>query len=73
MQRAKRQIADAGRKLTSLIETVFALVVAKPQKTGQGRVAIPVSQAKGGVRPRVCLNRTADLEDLMEEPWFSRS
>jgi len=42
--------------------------VAKPKASRRGRVELPVSKASGGVLPRIDLNRSSDLEEVMNEP-----
>jgi predicted transcriptional regulator len=67
LKRAKKRATDEQRTLTSLIEEGVALVLARPAKRSRGHVALPVSQASGGVMPGVDLNRSTDLEALMED------
>lgn len=66
LRKAKRRAAEENRTLTSLIEEGVTLALARPRK-GRARVDVPVSRASGGVRPGVDLNRSADLEAIMEE------
>lgn len=68
LQRAKKRAAAEGRTLTSLIEEALALILAKPKATRQKRVELPVSKASGGVLPGVDLNRSSDLEEVMNAP-----
>jgi hypothetical protein len=68
LERAKKQAADEGRTLTSLIEDGLALILAKPKADRRERVELPVSKASGGVLPGVDLNRTSDLEEVMTTP-----
>ena len=68
LKRAKKRAADEGRTLTSLIEDALALVVAKPKPGRRERVDLPVSKAAGGVLPGVDLNRSGDLEEVMNAP-----
>ena len=65
LQRAKKQAVDEGRTLTSLIEEALSLIVAKPKSGRRERVELPVSSASGGVLPGVDLNRSSDLEEVM--------
>ena len=65
LQRAKKQAAKDGRTLTSLIEEGLTVILAQPMMTRRERVELPVSQASGGVLPGVDLNRTSDLEEVM--------
>lgn len=67
LRRARRRAAREGRTLTSLIEEGLSLVLTRPLKgLRQGRIDLPVSSAKGGIQPGVDLNRSGDLEDLMD-------
>jgi len=66
LRRAKRRAAEENRTLTSLVEEGVALVLARPAKRRE-RVELPVSTAWGGVLPGVDLNRSTDLEALMDE------
>ena len=68
LQRAKKHAADEGRTLTSLIEDGLAIILAKPKTGPRKRVELPVSKASGGVLPGVDLNRSSDLEEIMNEP-----
>jgi hypothetical protein len=67
LKRAKRRAAEENRTLTSLVEEGVALVLARPDKKHRERVELPVSRASGGVLPGVDLNRSSDLEELMED------
>lgn len=66
LKRAKQRAAAEGRSLTSLIEEGLELVLAQGRARGSRRVALPVSRATGGVRQGVRLDRSGDLEDVME-------
>ena len=68
LQRAKKRAADEGRTLTSLIEDGLSLLLAKPKVSRQERVELPVSKASGGVLPGIDLNRSSDLEEIMNRP-----
>jgi hypothetical protein len=68
LQRAKKRALDEGRTLTSLIEEGLAVILAKPERSRQERIALPVSKASGGVLPGVDLNRSSDLEEVMNPP-----
>lgn len=68
LQRAKKRATDEGRTLTSLIEDGLALILAKPKAKRQARVELPVSNASGGVLPGIDLNRSSDLEEVMNKP-----
>ena len=68
LQRAKKRAIDEERSLTSLIEDGLALILAKPKTTRRERIELPVSKASGGVLPGVDLNRSSDLEEVMDTP-----
>jgi hypothetical protein len=68
LQRAKKRAAKEGRTLTSLIEEGLAVVLTKPKADRRNRVDLPVSRASGGVLPGVDLNRSVDLEEVMNAP-----
>ena len=68
LKRAKKCAADEGRTLTSLVEEGLALILAKPKASRRERIAVPVSKASGGVLPGVDLNRSSDLEEVMNAP-----
>jgi hypothetical protein len=65
LKRAKKRAADENRTFTSLVEEGLALVLTRP-KTRRRRVDLPVSRAAGGVRPGVDVNRSSDLEAVMD-------
>jgi hypothetical protein len=65
LKRAKKQAAEEGRTLTSLVEDGLTLVLSKPKIGRRKRVELPVSKATGGTLPGVDLNRSSDLEELM--------
>ena len=65
LRRVKKRAAEEGRTLTSLIEEALMLLLATPRKASSRRVKLPVSKATGGVQPGVDLNRSGDLDDLM--------
>jgi len=68
LKQAKKQAADEGRTLTSLVEDGLALILSKPKTHRQKRVELPVSKATGGILPGIDLNRSSDLEDVMITP-----
>jgi hypothetical protein len=68
LKRAKKRAADEERTLTSLVEDGLALILAKPKTSRRKRVELPVSKATGGVLPGVDLNRSSDLEEVMNAP-----
>jgi hypothetical protein len=67
LKRAKRRAAEENRTLTSVVEEGVALVLARPVKKRRDRIELPVSRASGGVVPGVDLNRSADLEAVMDD------
>ena len=68
LKRAKKQTAEEGRTLTSLVEDGLTLILSKPKTSRRKRVELQVSKASGGVLPGVDLNRSSDLEEVMNEP-----
>ena len=68
LMRARKRASDEGRTLTSLIEEGLTLVLSSPVVEQRGRVELPVSKATGGVLPGVDLNRSSDLEGIMNKP-----
>ena len=65
LKRAKKQAAGEGRTLTSLIEDAITLILAKPKASRREWVKLPVSRASGGVLPGIDLNRSSDLEEII--------
>ncbi len=65
LKRAKKQAAGEGRTLTSLIEDAITLILAKPKASRREQVKLPVSRASGGVLPGIDLNRSSDLEEII--------
>ncbi|MCP4688462.1 MAG: DUF2191 domain-containing protein [Desulfobacterales bacterium] len=65
LKRAKKYAAVEMRTLTSLVEDGLALVLSKAKTDRGKRVVLPVSKATGGVFPGVDLNRSSDLEEVM--------
>lgn len=68
LRRAKKRAADEGRTLTSLVEEGLVLTLSRPNAHRRKRVRIPVSEATGGVLPGVDLNRSSELEEIMDTP-----
>ena len=68
LKRAKKRAADEQRTLTSLFEDGLTLVLTTPKTGRRKRVALPVSKAVGGVLTGVDLNRSRDLEEIMNTP-----
>jgi hypothetical protein len=65
LKRARERAAADGRTLTSLIEEGLVRVLEEPRPGRARKVALPVSRARGGLLAGVDLNRSGDLEDLM--------
>jgi hypothetical protein len=65
LKRAKKRATDEGRTLTSLVEDGLTLILTSPKASRRKRVELPVSKASGGVLPGVDLNRSSDLEGVM--------
>jgi hypothetical protein len=68
LKRAKKRAADEGRTLTSLVEDGLVLVLSKAKAGRRKRIEVPVSKATGGVLPGIDLNRSSDLEEVMNAP-----
>ncbi len=68
LRRAKKRAADEGHTFTSLIEDGLTLILAKRNTSRRERVELPVSQASGGILPGIDLNRSSDLEEVMDAP-----
>jgi hypothetical protein len=68
LKRAKRRAADEGRTLTSLVEDGLVLILSKARVSRRKRIELPVSKATGGVLPGIDLNRSNDLEEVMNAP-----
>jgi len=68
LKRAKKRAANEGRTLTSLIEEGLAVILSRPKPIRRDRVKLPVSSASGGVLPGVDLNRSCELEEVMNNP-----
>lgn len=66
LKRAKKRAAEEHRTLTSVVEEGVVLVLARPARKRRDRIELPVSRASGGVLPGVDLNRSTELEALME-------
>jgi Bacterial antitoxin of type II TA system, VapB len=65
LKRAKKRAAHEGRTLTSLVEEGLAVILAETKGSRSEQVQLPVSNASGGVLPGVDLNRSSDLEEVM--------
>jgi hypothetical protein len=68
LKRAKKRAADEGRTLTSLVEDGLVLILSKAKASRRKRIELPVSKATGGVLPGVDLNRSSDMEEVMNAP-----
>ena len=68
LKQAKKRAADEGRTLTSLVEDGLALILTNPRPNRRKRIELPVSRATGGILPGVDLNRSTDLEEVMNAP-----
>ena len=68
LKRAKKRAAKEGRTLTSLIEEGLAVILSESKTVRPRRVKLPVSSATGGVLPGVDLNRSCELEEVMNQP-----
>jgi len=68
LKRAKKRAANEGRTLTSLIEEGLAVILSEPKTGPRSRVKLPVSRSSGGVLPGVDLNRSCELEEVMNKP-----
>jgi hypothetical protein len=68
LKRAKKRAADEGRTLTSLVEEGLVLTLSKAKAGRRKRIELPVSKATGGVLPGIDLNRSSDLEEVMNAP-----
>jgi hypothetical protein len=68
LKQAKKRAADEGRTLTSLVEDGLVLILSKTKAGRRKRIKLPVSKATGGFLPGVDLNRSSDLEEVMNAP-----
>ena len=66
LKRAKKRAAHEGRTLTSLVEEGLAVILAEAKGSRSAHVPLPVSKASGGVLPGVDLNRSCELEEVMD-------
>ena len=65
---AKATAIRSGRTLNAVVEDALRESLARQRWVGeQPRVALPVSDARGWVRPGVNIDSNAELLDLMEE------
>ncbi len=68
LKRAKKRAAEEGRTLTSLVEDGLMLILSKARTGRRKKIELPVSKAAGGVLPGIDLNRSSDLEEVMNAP-----
>ena len=68
LRRAKKRAAHEGRTLTSLIEEGLTLILSPAKGDRRKRIQLPISEASGGVLPGVDLNRSGELEEVMDTP-----
>ena len=66
LRKAKKKAAEDGRTLTSIVEEGLRIVLAEPRPARRAKVTLPIFRASGGTLPGVDLNRSADLEDIMD-------
>lgn len=66
LRKAKKKAAEDGRTLTSIIEEGLKVVLAAPKPARRPKVTLPIFSASGGTLPGVDLNRSADLDDIMD-------
>lgn len=67
LSRAKREARRRGETLTSLLARGLRLVLSGGHKKARAtRVELPISRAKGGLRPGVDLDDTKRVLDLVE-------
>lgn len=65
LKRAKKRAAGEGSTLTSLVKKDLAVILAEAKRGLSEHVELPVSNASGGVVPGVDLNRSCELEEVM--------
>lgn len=68
LRQAPKRASDEGRTLTSVVEEGLALDLTERQGSMRQRVMLPISASSDGVLPGVDLNRSCDLEQVMNEP-----
>jgi hypothetical protein len=67
LKQAKKRAAEEGRTLTSLMEDGLARILVDAKGRPRKPVQLPVSKASGGVMPGVDLNRSCELEEVMNQ------
>jgi hypothetical protein len=67
LKKAKRKAASERRTLTSILEEGLRAVLADVKPARKKRIELPVSRCTGGTLPGIDLNRSAELEDRMQD------
>jgi hypothetical protein len=67
LARAKEAAVKSGRTLTAVVEDALRQTLASKKTSPKRRRIRLVSSGKGGLRPGVNLDSTADLLDIMDE------
>jgi len=67
LKRAKESAARQGRTLNSLVEEGLAVILAEDKGSWSPRAKLPISNASGGLLPGVDLNRSCELEEVMNK------
>jgi hypothetical protein len=67
LKKAKRKAASERRTLTSILEEGLRAVLADAKPARKKRIELPVSRCTGGTLPGIDLNRSAELEDRMQD------
>jgi hypothetical protein len=66
--KAKQEARKRGETLTSLIERGLRLAISGSHKRARpGRVLLPTSKAKGGLRPGINLDDTSAVLDRLDD------
>jgi hypothetical protein len=75
IRRAKRTAADDGVSLTALIEEGLRQILdeRRNRKKTLSQVPLPVSTATGGLIPGINLDSTAELQEMDDLEYMSRS
>ena len=69
LRRAKARAASSGQSLNDFIaDAVRAALAARSARSARDVIELPISSARGGLRPGVDINDSAALLDLMDEP-----
>jgi antitoxin component of RelBE/YafQ-DinJ toxin-antitoxin module len=67
LNQAKQAAIKSGRTLTAVIEDALRQSLASKDLPSKQRRIRLISSGKGGLRPGVDLDRTAELLDIMDE------